>query len=76
MLLYVSRSSGILFQLVLGHLFGRIGLGWALWACGIIQATLTSTINMFNFKMLTEAGDSAASVIYEKLSTAWGFIGP
>ena len=31
---------------------------------------------MFNSKMLTEAGDSVASLIYEKLSIAWGFIGP
>ena len=32
---------GFLIQLVLGQLYGRIGLGWALWACGKIQATLT-----------------------------------
>ena len=32
-----------LIQLVLGQLYGRIGLGWALWACGKIQATLTTS---------------------------------
>ena len=36
-----STQVGFLIQLVLGQFYGQIGLGWALWACGKIQATLT-----------------------------------
>ena len=47
---------GFLIQLVLGQFYGRIGLGWALWACGKIQATLTlpTAVNLTRRKVLND----------------------